>query len=394
MMAINRYRLRHLARLDNTAAQQTLELLQRTDKLLGVILLGNNLINAASATLATLIAIRLLGTSKWVLGIATLSVTFAILVISEITPKVIGAAYPEEIALPASFILRPLLTITYPIVWFVNLFVQSLLKLMHLNPNGKGDKHVPDSSELRSMVLESGMRLVPQHRQALLNLLDLESMTVNDIMTPRHLIEALDIHATDADITRQLTSSHHTRLPVFRDHLNEIAGFVHLRDLIREIHHRDITPDIVLSHLHQASFILSGTKLFTQLRQFQLTRQNIGLVVDEYGELQGLLSLGDILEEMVGELDTNLTANEATQLTERDGSWLVDGSRHVRQINRRLGLLLPEDGPKTINGLILEYLGHIPDLGTTVKIANYPIEIIQVQERLIKTARIFPRLPS
>ena len=391
MMAINRYRLRHLARHGHRGAQRTAQLLANTDKLLGVILLGNNLINAASATLVTIISIRLFGNSEWVLGGATLAVTFAILVFSEITPKVIGAAYADKIAFPVSFILRPLLTLAYPVVWFVNLFVQALLRLMHLRPDANNEANILGMAELRTLVLESGKLLPTTHKSILLNLLDLENITVDDVMTPRHLIEAIAINDSSEIITRQLTSSRHTRLPVYHDQLNEVIGIVHIRALARDLRNDDINAETITAHTQAAYFIPSGTLLFSQLRQFQENQHSLGLVVDEYGELLGLVSLSDILEEIVGELDNTAHAKFSGYIPQADGSWIVEGTSTIRQINRRLKYQLPENGPKTINGLILEYLEAIPESGTTIKIADYPVEIIQVQERLVKTARLFPR---
>lgn len=391
MMAINRYRLRHLARHGHRGAKRTAELLAQTDKLLGVILLGNNLINAASATLVTYISIRLFGNSEWVLGIATLLVTFAILVFSEVTPKVLGAAYPEKIALPASFILSPMLTLAYPVVWFVNLFVQALLKLMRLRPNVDSSENILGIEELRSLVLESGKLLPSAHKSILLNLLDLEKITVDDVMTPRHQIEAIAIDESADTITRQLTSSHHTRLPIFRAQLNDILGIIHLRDIARELRNNDINSESILANAQEPYFIPSGTLLFSQLRQFQENQRSIGLIVDEYGELLGLLSLEDILEEVVGELGNSAHPHLTGYLLQADGSWLVEGISPIRHLNRKLKLRLPDTGPKTINGLILEHLEDIPEPGTTIKISNYPIEIIQVQERAVKTARIFPQ---
>ncbi|MHB1676132.1 MAG: HlyC/CorC family transporter [Sulfuriferula sp.] len=391
MMAINRYRLRHLANQGHRGAQRTAQLLANTDKLLGVILLGNNLINAASATLVTILSIRLFGNSEWVLGAATLAVTFAILVFSEITPKVIGAAYADKIAYPVSFILRPLLALAYPIVWFVNLFVQALLRLMHLRPDANNEGNILGIGELRTLVMESGKLLPATHKSILINLLELENITVDDVMTPRHLIEAIAINESSETITRQLTSSRHTRLPVYRDQLNEVIGIVHLRSLARDLRNDVINAQTITAHAQAAYFIPSGTLLFTQLRQFQENQLSLGLVVDEYGELLGLVSLGDILEEIVGELDNTAHAKFSGYISQADGSWLVEGTSTIRQINRRLKFDLPDNGPKTINGLILEHLEAIPESGTTLKIAEYPIEIIQVQERLVKTARIFPR---
>ena len=393
MMAINRYRLRHLAATGNHGAQRTAELLGRTDKLLGVILLGNNLINAASATLVTLLAIRLFGNRDWVLGAATLSVTFVILVFSEITPKVIGAAYPEQIAFPSSLILRPLLTLVYPIVWFVNLFVQGLLKLMRLTPNRTGNDNVLGIEELRTLVLESGKLMPGTHNRLLLNLLDLERSTVNDIMIPRNQIELLDLQDDEDVLTRQLAGSRHGKLPVINGQTNDIVGILHIRSITRDLYNHSINTETLREHIQSAYFIPPTTPLFTQLRQFQQHRQQLALVVDEYGELTGLIALDDILEEIVGELDLDSPIPAPGYVAQEDGSWLIDGSRNVRQINRRLNIDFPEDGPRTLNGLILEQLEDIPETGTSLKIAGYPVEIVQVQERLVKTARIFPTKP-
>ena len=390
MMALNRYRLRHLASKGNRNAKRTAALLANTDKLLGVILLGNNLINAASATLVTIISIRLFGNSEWVLGLATLAVTFAILVFSEVTPKVIGASYPEKIALPASFILRPLLTLAYPVVWFVNLFVQLLLKIVRLKPNSESE-HILGIEELKTLVNESGKLLPTTHKSILINLLDLENITVDDVMTPRNQIEAVSLDDDIANVTKQLISSHHTRLPIYHEHSNEIIGILHLRDITRDLLNQTINNDVILAKTKSPYFIPSGTLLFTQLRQFQTNQRKLGLIVDEYGELIGLLTLEDVLEEIIGELGNAADQASPDYRAQIDGSWLIEGSATIRHINRKLKLTLPDLGPKTLNGLILEHFEDIPEPGTTLKIANYPIEIIQIQERAVKTARIYPQ---
>jgi Mg2+/Co2+ transporter CorB len=393
MMALNRYRLRHLANQGNQNAKRTVLLLANTDKLLGVILLGNNLINAASATLVTIISIRLFGNSEWVLGAATLAVTFAILVFSEVTPKVIGASYPENIALPASLILRPLLTLAYPIVWFVNLFVQVLLKALRLKPNNDTEPTL-GIAELRTIIFESGKLLPPTHKSILINLLDLENITVDDIMTPRSQMEAIALDDSAANITKHLISSHHTRIPIYRDQPNEIIGILHLRDIARDLRQQDINSEIILANVKTPYFIPSGTLLFTQLRQFQENKRKLGIIVDEYGELLGLLTLEDILEEIIGELGQTYPNHSLDCIPQPDGSWLVEGGTPIRTINRRLKFNLPEIGPKTLNGLILEQLEDIPESGTTIKIADHPIEIMQIHDRAVKTARIYPKQPA
>ncbi|MHB1333555.1 MAG: HlyC/CorC family transporter [Sulfuriferula sp.] len=390
MMAINRYRLRHLAKHGHRGARRTARLLASTDKLLGVILLGNNLINAAVATLATVIAIRVFGQGELALGLATLGVTFVILVFSEVTPKVIGATYPEKIAFAASFVLAPLLKLAYPVVWFINLFVQGLLRLLRLRPHEDGQSSELGIEELRTLVLESGKLLPAAHQGILLNLLDLEKITVDDVMTPRSQMEAVDMEAEADILLRQLSTSHHTRLPLFRGHLDDIVGMLHVRDVAYHLRSSEFDVEALLQSRQEAYFIPSGTPLFTQLRHFQENQRRIGLVVDEYGELMGLVTLEDILEELVGEFTTQAPAQLSGFITQPDGSWLVEGASLVRSINRKLGLHLPLEGPKTLNGLVLEHLEDIPEPGTTLKISNYAVEIVQVQERAVKVARIFP----
>lgn len=390
MMAINRYRLRHLARHGHRGAKRTAHLLAHTEKLLGVILLGNNLVNAASATLVTVITIRLFGEGELALGIATLVLTFIILVFSEVTPKVIGATYPEKVAFPASIILGPLLRLAYPVVWFVNLFVHMLLRLLRLQPGAEASDNVLGIEELRTLVLESGKLLPPTHRGILLNLLDLEKITVDDVMTPRNQVESIDIEADHDTLLRQIATSHHTRLPLYRGRQDDIVGILHVRDAAYLLRGGEVEPEALMRSAQEPYFIPSGTPLFTQLRHFQENQRRVGLVVDEYGELMGLVSLEDILEEIVGEFTTHAPTQLAGFGRQPDGSWLVEGSSLVRTINRKLGLNLPLAGPKTLNGLVLEHLEDIPEPGTTLKIADYPIEIVQVQERAVKIARIFP----
>ncbi len=390
MMAINRYRLRHLVRHGHRGAKRTARLLANTDKLLGVILLGNNLINAAAATLVTVITIRVFGQGELALGMATLAVTFVILVFSEVTPKVIGATYPEKIAFAASFVLTPLLRLVYPVVWFINLFVQGLLRLLRLRPTGENQDSVLGIEELRTLVLESGKLLPSAHRGILLNLLDLEEITVDDVMTPRSQMEAIDMEADADTLLRQLSTSHHTRLPLYRGHLDDIAGMLHVRDAAYHMRSGELDAEALMQSRQEAYFIPSGTPLFTQLRHFQENQRRVGLVVDEYGELMGLVTLEDILEEIVGEFTTQVPAQLSGFIIQADGSWLVEGASLVRSINRKLGLHLPLEGPKTLNGLVLEHLENIPEPGTTLKIGGYAVEIVQVQERAVKVARIFP----
>jgi Mg2+/Co2+ transporter CorB len=390
MMALNRYRLKHLAEQGHRGARLTQNLLSQIDRLLGVVLLGNNLVNAFSAALVTVITFRLLGENEWAVTIGTLAVTFAILVFSEVTPKVIGATYPERIALPASFILTPLLKITRPIVWFVNLFVRALLWIMRIRPSADGVPKL-NLEELRTLVLESSSFFPQKHRSILINLFDLEDITVDDVMTPRKQIEAIDIDGPIEEARRQIATSYHTRIPAYRGHLDEIVGIIHVRKLMNLLRNGDLTRESLEKVLRDGYYIPSGTPLLSQLQRFQESREKLGLVVDEYGELMGLVTVEDILEEIIGEFTTQSPLRGGTFRVQEDGSVLVEGNAALRDLNRKLNLELPLDGPKTINGLLLEHLQDIPEPGTGVKIAGYPIEILQAQERVIKSVRIFPR---
>ncbi|MDO9226650.1 MAG: HlyC/CorC family transporter [Pseudomonadota bacterium] len=393
MMAVNRYRLRTLAKAGNRGAKLAEWLLSNTDKLLGVILLGNNLINAAAASLVTIIAFRLFGQNEMALTLSTLTVTFLILVFSEVTPKVIGASYPDRIAPAASYILAPLLRLTYPAIWFVNLFVQRLLKLMRLDPQAASGNSM-GVEELRTLLAESGNFLPAQHRGILLNLFDLEHITVDDVMVPRGQIEALDLGTEMNELVHQIATSHHARLPVYEGESNNLVGVLHVRRVLARIHEDDFDMEVLREALRAPYFIPSDTNLYTQLEQFQATRQSVGLVVDEYGELLGLVTLEDILEEIVGEFASLRPGAQNTSLPQEDGSYLVEGAMSVRELNRKLKLDLPVDGARTLNGLILDKLEAMPEPGVSVMIAGYPMEIMQVLGRMVKTARIGQRRPS
>ena len=391
MMALNRYRLKYLVKRGHRGAKLTSQLLDNTDKLLGVILLGNNLLNAAAAALVTVITIRLFGDNEWSLTLGTLAVTFFILVFSEITPKVMGASYPERIAIPSSYILAPLLRLFYPVVWFVNLFVKLLLWLLRLKPV-TADTRL-NMEELRTLVLEAGHYIPPKHQSIFLNLFELENIGVDDIMIPRNQIEAIDLDAPEEIIREQLATSHHSRLPVYRGRLDNIVGVIHIRHVLHQVRNREINAEMLQEIVREPYFIPAGTSLFSQLQHFQENRHHIGLVVDEYGELLGLVSLEDILEEIVGEFAARPTAHGGIY-PQDDGSWLVDGGCSLRDLNRKLKLKLPLDGPKTLNGLVLEHFEDIPEAGTSFKINGHTLEIVQTQDRIVKVVRIFPLTPS
>lgn len=389
MMAANRYRLRHLAQQGHRGARLALDLLGKTDKLLGVILLFNNLVNSASATLVSVIAIELFGEDKWALGAGTLAVTFAILVFSEISPKVVGASFPDRLAIIFAYFLTPLLRVMYPVVWFVNLFVSALLKALHLPTRpGTGDTRLTPE-ELRTLVLESGNFIPQKHRSILLNLFELDTITVEDVMTPRAAIEALDLAAPWDDLMTRLTTCYHTRLPVYREDPGSILGILHMRRILAPLQRGDLDPDTLESQVHEPYYIPASTPVFAQLQFFQENRQRIGLVVDEYGEVLGLVTLEDILEEIIGEFTTTAPASAGGLAWDKENSALIEGSRSLREINRKLGLEFPVDGPKTLNGLILEHFQDIPEAGVSLKIADTAIEIIQTQDKSVKVARLY-----
>ena len=389
-MAVNRYRLKALARTGHKGAQLAEALLARTDRLLSVILLGNNLLNSAAAALVTVLTFRLFGESEWALTLATLAATFLILVFSEVMPKVVGASRAMTLAPLVSYPLTFLLRVLRPAVWFVNLFVQAQLRLLRLTPKTSGE-HVMSVDELRTMLAESGSFLPIQHRGILSNLFDLENITVDDVMCPRGQIEAIDIGGDMGEIIHQLFTSHHARLPIYEGETNNLVGILHVRRVLARIRDEEFGPEELRSLLREPYFIPSGTDLYTQLAQFQATRQSIGLVVDEYGELLGLVTLEDILEEIVGEFASVRPGNQEAGVRQEDGSYLVEGAVSLRDLNRKLHLELPVDTARTLNGLILDHLEAMPEPGVSVMLAGYPVEIVQVHGRMVKTARIGPR---
>lgn len=393
-MSLNRYRLRHLVKEGHRGARIASALLAKTDKLLGVILLCNNFANAASATLVTLITVELFGEGEWILMIGTLAVTFAILVFSEITPKVIAAAYPEKLGILCSYILYPLLKVLYPVVWFINLFVEGLLKLFRINVSFSDGVQSLSMDELRSIVTDAGHFLPKKHRTILLNLFDLEKITVDDVMTAHTLVEVIDFDTEIDDILQRISNSHHTRLPVREGDNEEIIGIIHIRKVINQIRAHSLNDElnkVALREIMDAPyFVPAGTPLYTQIQQFQENQERIALVVDEYGEFKGLVTLEDILEEVIGDFTTQSPSRMGSYRKEADGSWLVDGSSSLRDLNKKLNLSLPLDGPRTLNGLILEHFEDIPEPSTSFKVGEHTLEIIQTQDRIVRSVKIFP----
>jgi Mg2+/Co2+ transporter CorB len=389
MMAVSRLRLRHLAREGSRAAQLTQFLLDRTDRLLGVILLGNNLVNNVLATLITALAIYYFGRSEWVLAIAAASLTFALLVFAEITPKVIGATYPERIALPASFVLALLLKLATPLVWFVNLFVGAVLRILRVRQRKSADAAQLTPQELRTIVLEGANFIPSKHRSILLNLFDLERLAVDDVMTPRARIEGLDISEPPEAIGRQLMTCYHNKLPVFEGDVARVLGVLHVRKLLPLLGETTLTAEQIRERMVPPYYIPTGTPLLQQLQMFQDNRQRVGLVVDEYGDVRGLVTLEDIIEEIVGEFTTQAPGTGTAALRwAADGQVIVDGSVPLRALNRRLRLRFPLDGPRTLNGLLLEQLQEIPDAPCCIRYEDCIAEIIQTDEQAVRSARL------
>jgi len=394
MMAANRYRLRHQAQEGHRGANMALALLNRTDKLLGVILLFNNLINSAAAMLVSVITISLFGDDKWALGAGTLAITFAILVFSEISPKVIGATYANRLAIFFAYVLTPLLRLAYPIVWFVNLFVRAMLRMLRLPTHTASGETRLTHEELRTLVLESANFIPPKHRSILLNLFELDAVTVEDVMTPRAAVEAIDLAAPWEETMTRLSTSYHSRQPVYREDPGNIVGVLHTRRIIAPLQRGDLDIGTLETQIQAPYFVPANTPVFTQLQFFQENRQRLGMVVDEYGEVLGLVTLEDIIEELIGEFTTSTPSAASDLHWDEDNSALIEGGRSLREINRKLGTRFPLDGPKTINGLILEYFQDIPETGVSLKIADIPIEIIQTLDKRVRIVRIYRRNPD
>ena len=385
LMAINRYRLRYQANNGHKGAIRVSELLRRPDRLIGLILLGNNFFNILASSIATIIAIRLLGEAG--IALAAILLTFVLLIFGEVTPKTIAALHPERFAYPASWILKPLLKMCYPIVWLINTLANIILKPLGVSSESNEQQSL-SAAELRTVVLESSGMIPKRHRDMLLSILDLEAATVEDIMVPRAEVEGIDLDDDWDAIFDQIQRSQYTRLPVYRDNIDQIIGFLHLRSVVGKLDKAsDFNHEELEALVESAYFIPEGTPLQMQLLNFQHHQQRIGLVVDEYGDLQGLVTLEDILEEIVGEFTTDPMALARKYITpQNDGTYLVDGSTPIRLINRSLSWHLPTDGPKTLNGLITEYLESIPESGIGLLLFGHPVEIVKTSGNRVKTA--------
>ena len=386
LMSLNRYRLRHLARSGHRAARVAEWLLQRPDRLIGLILLGNNAVNITAAALVTILAQRLGG--QGAVLVATFILTIVVLIFCEVAPKTIAALNPARIALPAALIYYPLLKVAYPVVWLLNLVVNGLLRLLGVRADQIAS-HSLSAEELRTVVAEAGVMVPRRHQRMLLSILDLDAITVEDIMVPRQEIVGLDLDRTWEENLAVIQTSAHDRLPVYRDYIDNIIGVTRVRDLLPELARGELTQALLLERIREPYFVPEGTPLNKQLLNFQQHRRRSAFVVDEYGDVQGLITTQDIVNELVGELDHDSSAVDLGVTKESDLSFVVDASANVRQLNRVMNWNLPTDGPKTLNGLIVEQLETIPESGTGVTVADYPIEILDASEHGIKRVRVF-----
>lgn len=389
LMAINRYRLKHLEKEGHKGAKRVTDLMARPDRTIGLILIGNNLVNIGAASIATIICIRLYGD---VVGpaVATFGLTLIVLIFAEVTPKTLAALYPEKIAFPSSVVLQILMKLLFPLVVSVNYITNGLLILLRVSPEQR-EQHSLSREELRTVVNESGSMLQDEQQSMLVNLLDLEKIKAEDIMIPRNEIYALDINDDWKDLLKGLTNSQHTRLLLYRDNIDDAVGFIHVRDALRLLAKEDFTKTTLLRAVREIYYTPEGTSLFVLLQKLQQNKERIGLVVDEYGDIQGLFTLEDILEEIVGDFTTGMAVDTSEEMEEQvDGSFVIDGSASIRDINKEMEWELPTDGPKTINGLILEFMEDIPETGVSIQVAGYPIEIIEVKENKVSLAKVTP----
>ncbi|WP_261595283.1 HlyC/CorC family transporter [Pseudoalteromonas holothuriae] len=388
IMSINRIRLRHLEKENHRAAKRVSKLLRRPDRLIGLILIGNNLVNIAAAQVATIIGLRLYGDMG--IAISTFVLTLVVLIFAEVTPKTLAALYPEKVAFPSSIILKGLLKVLFPLVVTVNWITNGMLKLFGIS-NKQIEEHSLSKEELKTVVNESSALLPSNHQNMLTSILDLEQVTVEDIMIPRNEINAIDINDDWKIISRKLTHAQHTRVLLFRDQIDDAVGFIHSRDALRLLTKEQFDKPSLLRAVREIYYIPEGTSLNTQLLKFQQSKERIGIVVDEYGDIQGLVTLEDILEEVVGDFTTTQTPAASDEVNiQSDGSVLVDGAANIRDINKEMNWVLPTEGPKTLSGLIVEHLEDIPDAPLSLIIANYQMEVVELKENMVKLVKVMP----
>jgi Mg2+/Co2+ transporter CorB len=390
MMSLNRYRLKHLSKTGHKGAKRVERLLNRPDRLIGLILIGNNLVNILASAIATVIGLRLYGDIG--VAIATGALTLVILVFAEVTPKTLAALYPERVSFMSSILLTILMKVLSPLVVLVNFITNGFIRLLGIRVNHNDEDHL-SSEELRTVVNEAGSLIPRRHQDMLISILDLEHVTVNDIMIPRNEITGININDDWKSIVRQLTHSPHGRVVLYRDQIDEVVGMLRLRESYRlMLEKNEFTKETLLRSADEVYFIPEGTPLNVQMLKFQRNKERIGLIVDEYGDINGLVTLEDILEEIVGEFTTSMAPTLSDEITPQgDGSFLIEGSANIRDINKGLKWNLPTDGPRTLNGLMLEYLEDIPESHLSVQVAEHQMEIVELEENRIKMVKVFPK---
>lgn len=389
MMTLNRYKLRHLAKQGNRAAKRVEKLLRKPDRLISLVLIGNNLVNILASAIGTIVGMRLYGDAG--VAIATGILTFVVLVFAEVLPKTIAALYPEKVAFPSSFLLGPLQILMMPLVWLLNIITRTLMRLMGIK-NVSTVSSALNKDELRTLVHESHTKISRRNQDMLLSVLDLEKMSVDDIMVPRNEIVGININDDWKSIVRQLTHSPHGRIVLYRDTLDDAISMLRVREAYRLMTEKqEFTKETLLRASDEIYFVPEGTPLSVQLVKFQRNKKKVGLVVDEYGDIQGLVTVEDILEEIVGDFTTSMSPTLAEEvMPQNDGSVIIEGSANVREINKAFNWTLPEDEARTINGMLLEELQEIPAVETRVRLSHYDIDILDVQDNMIKQVRVTP----
>ncbi len=393
MVSLNRHRLRHLAGSGHRGARLAERLLARPDRLISVILLGSNAVNALFSTVTTITVVRLMGEDERAVGIATVVITLVILILTDLAPKTLAALHPERIAFPSAFVLRPMLWLIYPVVWVINGIANGLLWLVGIRVRTRSTEQV-SPEELKAMIMEAGVLIPETHQDMLLSILDLEKIVVEDVMVPRNRIEGVDLDAEWEETKSRLTSSRYTRMPAYHGSLENVVGIIHARRVLNLLREGKLNRESLQEAIVEPYFIPAGTSLTTQLLNFKENKHRIALVVDEYGDLQGLVTLDEILKEIVGDFTTHTLGRVEELRPEPDGSYLVRGGMSLRDLNRQLDWKLPMENTRTLNGLILEYLEDIPEPGTSLMIDNYVVEIMRTRGTTIEMARIRPVKPE
>jgi Mg2+/Co2+ transporter CorB len=393
LMSINRYRLRHLAREGSVSARAAERLLERPDQLIGMILICNNFVNSAAAALVTVIALSVGGEGYAAIGVTVFTVV--LIIFGEVAPKTFGALYPERLALPSALVYQVLLKLLFPVVWLTNLVANGVLRLLGVS-HEKASRTSLSSDELRTVVAEASTVIPHRHQRMLMSILDLERINVEDIMVPRNEIAGIDVADEWDDVLERLRDSRHTRIPCFEGSIDHLVGILHMKKVARLLARNELDREqlVALARAREPYYVPEGTSLNTQLLQFQRQRRRVAFVVDEYGDVQGLVTLEDLLEEIVGEFTSDTSSLHKAVHKERGDTYVVSAAASLRTLNRKMGWTLPTSGPRTLNGLIIEYLETIPEPGTSLRIGDYSLEILQTSDNAVKTVRLRPILST